>query len=245
MPVYQKFVQAAKSLDPRYVVMVTPSRWFAGGAGSMSTARDAFGHAHARNSSTIPDATEAFPGMDIPGWRLDTSFGIARIDGPCNVQTIETWGARKAPLRASSNAYKVLVRCNTGVSILEKVGPAGSMWVNRSSQGISEREAVRPRERLTAARPRQRNAEACRTSIQNEGESWIARADIPRNEEWIDQWKVLLGRAYGERGAFPYWITSSPILGPGTACTETYLVIDRFDNEAKAKVSRVTSAPDL
>jgi len=71
----------------------------------------------------------------------------------------------------------------------------------------------------------------------SEGDSWIARADIPRNQEWIDQWKVILGLAYGERGAFPYWITSSPeILGPGTACTETYLVIDRFDNEARAKV---------
>jgi site-specific DNA-methyltransferase (adenine-specific) len=48
---------------------------------------------------------------------------------------------------------------------------------------------------------------------------------------------VILGLAYGERGSFPYWITSEPdILGPGTACTETYLVIDRFDSENEAKL---------
>jgi site-specific DNA-methyltransferase (adenine-specific) len=71
----------------------------------------------------------------------------------------------------------------------------------------------------------------------SEGDSWIARADIPRNEDWVDQWKVILGLAYGERGPFPYWITADPeILGPGTACTETYLVIDRFDTEEEAKV---------
>jgi site-specific DNA-methyltransferase (adenine-specific) len=33
MPIYQEFVKAAKSLEPRFVVMVTPSRWFAGGRG--------------------------------------------------------------------------------------------------------------------------------------------------------------------------------------------------------------------
>jgi site-specific DNA-methyltransferase (adenine-specific) len=34
MPVYQKFAcSQRKSLEPRYVVMVTPSRWFAGGRG--------------------------------------------------------------------------------------------------------------------------------------------------------------------------------------------------------------------
>jgi site-specific DNA-methyltransferase (adenine-specific) len=63
----------------------------------------------------------------------------------------------------------------------------------------------------------------------------MERSALPRNADWADDWKVLLGLAYGERGSFPYWITAQPIiLGPGTACTETYLVIDRFETEAEA-----------
>ena len=38
MPINQKLAQAAKALEPRYIVMVTPSRWFAGGRGLYGSA---------------------------------------------------------------------------------------------------------------------------------------------------------------------------------------------------------------
>jgi site-specific DNA-methyltransferase (adenine-specific) len=122
-----------------------------------------------------------------------------------------------------------------GVSILEKVWPDGvqddNLAVHVSPiQPFGLRTDFRGKETAKGLK----NPVKLRTS---EGDSFIARAELPRNDAWVDQWKVILGRAYGERGSFPYWITGDPmILEPGTACTETYLVINRFNSEKKAKL---------
>lgn len=72
--------------------------------------------------------------------------------------------------------------------------------------------------------------------IRNGGETFIERAEVPRNDAWIDEWKVLLGAAYGAGDSFPHQIYNHPIIaGPGTACTETYLVIDRFKSNVEAE----------
>jgi site-specific DNA-methyltransferase (adenine-specific) len=234
MPIYQKFIQAAKSLDPRYVVMVTPSRWFAGGRGLDAFRSEMLTDSRLRELVDFPDATDVFPGMDISGG-VSYSLWDRSHDGPCNVQTF-SGGVSSGVVARRLDAYGVFVRYNTGVSTLENVWPNGVEVGKSLAVKVSPTQpfGLRTSYRGAPAAKGLKNPVVLRSS---EGESWIARADVPRNDAWIDQWKVILGLAYGERGPFPYWITSTPeILGPGTACTETYLVIDRFDSEAMARL---------
>lgn len=231
MPIYHKFVEAAKSLDPRFVVMVTPSRWFAGGRGLDDFRSEMLRDKRMRVMVDFPDAAEAFPGVDIGGG-ISYFLWDAQHKGGCRVQTISK-GIIDEPTVRSLGTYKVFVRYNTGVSILEKVWPGGI-------SGPTLAEKVSPTQPF-GLRTNVRGAETAKglkkpvTLWSSAGVSYIERSEIPRNDEWIDQWKVILGLAYGERGAFPYWITAAPqILGPKTAVTETYLVIDRFQNEATA-----------
>jgi site-specific DNA-methyltransferase (adenine-specific) len=234
MPIYQKFVQTAKSLDPRYVVMVTPSRWFAGGRGLDEYRSEMLSDTHLRELVDFPDATDVFPGLDISGG-VSYFLWDRSHDGPCNVQTF-IGGVSSGVVSRRLDAYNVFVRYNTGVSILEKVWPKGVDVGKSLAVKVSPTQPFGLRTSYRGA-PTAKGLKKPVVLRSSEGESWIARADVPRNDVWIDQWKVILGLAYGERGAFPYWITSSPeILGPGTVCTETYLVIDRFDSKAKAKV---------
>jgi site-specific DNA-methyltransferase (adenine-specific) len=66
--------------------------------------------------------------------------------------------------------------------------------------------------------------------------SWVSRADIHQNVEWIDDWKVLMTAVQGTSAAVETRFLSNPIIaGPGEACTETYLVAGRFSSKRSSQ----------
>jgi site-specific DNA-methyltransferase (adenine-specific) len=235
MPIYQKFVQAAKSLDPRYVVMVTPSRWFAGGRGLDEYRSEMLADKRMRALVDFPDAAEAFPGTQIKGGVSFFLWDYSWND-TCEVTTIHGGGPTSPPMKRYLSAYDVLVRRNEAVPILDKV-----LKLNAKDSFGNLAAKVSPIQPFSI-RTNFRGAETSKGMkwpvrlIGNGGETFIERSEVPRNDVWIDEWKVLLGRAYGAGDSFPHQIFNYPIIaGPGTACTETYLVISRFKKEFEAK----------
>lgn len=234
MPIYQKFVQAAKSLEPRYLVMITPSRWFAGGRGLEDYRNEMLNDHRLRSLVDYPDASEVFPGTQIKGgvsyflWDRDW-------DGPCEVLNVEAGHATGPATSRYLDAYDILVRQNAALPILEKVLTVNEQdGYGNLAKHVS---AIQP----FSIRTNFRGAETKRglkdpvELIGNGGSTYISRSSVPRNEEWVDEWKVLLGRAYGAGDSFPHQIYNYPIVaGPGTACTETYLVINHYKSERSA-----------
>jgi hypothetical protein len=235
MPIYQQFVKAAKSLDPRFLVMVTPSRWFAGGRGLDDYRSEMLADKRMRKLVDFPDATEAFPGTQIKGgvsyFLWDNAWNEA-----CEVTTIHGGKPTSPPMKRFLGSYDVVVRRNEAVPILEKV-----LKVNLKdgfgtlSSKVSPIQPFSIRTNFRGAETPKGLKNAVRL-IGNGGETYIARTEVPRNDAWVDEWKVLLGRAYGAGDGFPHQIYNQPIIaGPGTACTETYLVISRFKKQGEAK----------
>ena len=234
MPIYQEFVRAAKKLDPKFVVMVTPSRWFAGGRGLDEFRSEMLTDRRIRILSDFPDAREVFPGTQIEG---GVSFFLwdSSWSGSCQVATYEGGKPSSPPSERFLDAYDIHVRRNEAVPILEKVlrlnakERLGNLSSKVSSiQPFSIRTNFRGVEKKTGM-------EEPILLIGNKSETYIERKEIPRNDSWVDDWKVLLGRAYGAGGNFPIKVYNQPIVaGPGTACTETYLVISRFGTEVEA-----------
>ncbi len=118
MPIYQKFVRGAKELAPRYLIMVTPSRWFAGGRGLEDFRQEMLADRRIRVLADFPDSREVFAGVDIAG---GVSFFMwdAAWNGRCTVTTT-VGGVTRPSLERLLNQHDVLVRYNEAIPILEK-----------------------------------------------------------------------------------------------------------------------------
>lgn len=230
-PIYQHFVEKAIDLNPRYVVMITPSRWFAGGKGLDKYRARMLADRRMKTLVDYPKLYDAFPGVKIRGgvsyflWQRDYS-------GPCTVQTM--WDGKPVgePAARYLDEFDVLVRRNEAVSILEKVRAKQEPTLD-----------ARVSSRKPFGFPTNHHGVVKKDKLQNpvkfygsQKVSWIERSTIQQNDAWVDDWKVLMTRVQGTSAAVETMFLGKPIVaGPGTACSETYLVAGRFDASSDAK----------
>ncbi len=229
-PIYHQFVVQAKQLEPRYLVMVTPSRWFSGGMGLTEFRKSMLSDKRMRRIVDYPKLYECFPGVKIRGG-ISYSMWDRDYNGPCEVQTIWDGKPTGPAVARYLDAYDILVRRNEAVPILEKVRAKGEPTLDArvSSQkpfGLATN---------FKAKPTNAGMRAPVKLFANQRIAWAERADIPINSGWIDEWKVLMTRIQGTSAAVETKFLSKPIIAePGTACTETYLVAGHFKSEMEA-----------
>lgn len=223
IPLYHEFVQRAKKLNPRFLTMIIPSRWFSGGKGLDDFRDEMLRDNRLRKIVDYPDSTECFPGVDISGgicyflWERDSR-------GDCEVTTII--GGKASTMRRPLLEERVagFVRYNEAVPILHKVRKK-----NEESFGklVSREKPFGIRTYFKAYKKDRFSGSVRFYTYGNVG--YIKRSQIPQNVDWVDKHKVFISMAYGERIASSYWVTGKPFLGsPGTCCSETYLVIGPF-----------------
>lgn len=235
-PIYHLFVEQAKKLNPRYLTMIIPSRWFAGGKG-LDGFRDTMLHDH-RISHLVdyPKLYDGFPGVKIRGG-VSYFLWEREHNGPCSVQTMWDGEPLGPPMKRRLDAYDVLVRRNEAVSILEKV--RAYRVGGKPEPTLDERISTGKPFGLRTFYHGLKSPEDLKCPVKLYGSqriSWVDRSDIKQNLEWIDNWKVLMTAVQGTSAAVETKFLSNPIIaGPGEACTETYLVAGRFDNEKSAR----------
>lgn len=120
-PIYQLFVEQAKKLEPRYLSMIIPARWFAGGKGLDEFREAMLGDNRLRSIDDYLSASDVFPGVGLKGgvcyflWNRDNS-------GPCQVAThFKDWPVSTASRPLLEKGADIFIRFNEGLSILKKV----------------------------------------------------------------------------------------------------------------------------
>ncbi len=234
-PIYNLFVDAALALEPRYAVMITPSRWFSGGKG-LDDFRDRMLRDHRFVKLVdFPQLYDVLPGVKIRGGVSYWLWGRDHDRG-CEVVTMIGNEVVGQPVVRKLDAYDVLVRRNEAVRILDKV--TGYRVRGKPEANLGGQVSARRPFGLTNQRGKS-TATGVKNPVLiygNQITSYLPRTAITNNADWIDVWKVLLVKAHGTSGRDDVTILGEPVVaGPGSACTETYLVIGVCASEDEAR----------
>ena len=243
-PIYQLFVEQAKNLNPRYLTMVIPSRWFAGGKGLDEFRESMLTDDRIRSIDDHLSAADVFPGVGLKGgicyflWDQDNP-------GTCRVTThFKDWPSSTATRPLLAEGADIFIRFNEGLSVLKKVvAVETNQFVSltlpeykRFDRLVSSR---KPFGLETTFKGKVTKGIDDVLVYQNGGIGYTPRSSITTGTDLIDKWKIYIGRAApgtGNKDTYPHKIISTPFIGePGSISSETYLCIGPFDSKSEAK----------
>ena len=228
-PIYHLFVEQAKKLHPRYLTMIIPSRWFAGGKGLDEFRKMMLNDRHIKALVDYEDANDCFPGVDIAGgvcfflWSKD-------YNGDCEVTNIKA-GKERTNMR-KLNEFDTFIRDREAVGIIHKV------------QGYKENNmaSIVSRSKPFGLRTFVRPMESGDISLRwQNGEGPYKSTEITTGREMIDKWKVITSYVGYDHAGNPgkdgkrRVLSRIDMIGPNTICTETYLVIGAFETKEEAE----------
>ena len=229
-PIYQHFVEQAKKLNPRYLSLIIPSRWFSGGKGLDQFRDQMISDTRIRVLHDFLNASDCFgTGVEVKGgvcyflWDRDNK-------GPCDIYTHSHEGIISEATRyLKIGDNDVFIRRNEAVTILEKVqkqneSSFASLVSSRKPFGLPTNFVGHKNKMSGDYELLQRGAKA-----------FVHPNELIRNTNWVDKYKVFITKAYNAGDEYPHQILNRPLIGsPGTCCTETYLVIGPFETEETA-----------
>lgn len=228
-PIYQLFVEQAKKLNPRYLTMIIPARWYSGGKGL-----DGF-RAHMLNDKSIrrlvdfTNSADCFPGVDVAGG-ICYFLWDRRNPGICKYTN--NYNGKSTTIEKSLNEYATFIRYPIADGIIAKVKALheetmDSMVTTRKPFGLA-----------TNIEPMK---EGSLTLRYNKGSGKYQRSAIKIGLEYIDKWKVMISYLSAEHAGQPdkngqfKVLSTMEILPPQHICTETYLLAGWFDTEDEAQ----------
>lgn len=235
-PVYQLFVEQAIQANPRYVLMITPSRWFTGGLGLDAYRDRMIADRRLRAIVDNPKVLDCFPGVEIMGGVSYFLWDRAH-NGDCEFTTRVGRKPVSTAIRDLREGDGVLLRDNRAASVIAKVA---------SKMRRSMEDEFGPQVPF-GLRTNYRNAKVkhFRNAIPvifGTKIGYVRSEQLDRNHAWVGRWKVLIPMAYNggqqvdDDGVVMQTVLGEPVaLAPGSACTQTYFIAGMFDTRKETE----------
>ena len=232
--IYHLFVMQAMKLQPRYLSMIIPARWYTNGKGKgIDEFRDLMLNCNQiSNLVDFANSADCFPGVTIAGgvcyflWERD-------YKGKCKVINKTTQTETTADRYLGE--FNILVRNNIAINIIEKLHLNDTSTFSRQ---------VKPRSYFsifsTARGTENRTLTDDVILLSSSGKGFYQRQKASDRDNIIDKYKVIItyamsgGNKPTSEGNYQV-ISSLQILQPNEVCSETYLILGVYDNEEQAQ----------
>ncbi|HAR20140.1 MAG TPA: restriction endonuclease [Cytophagales bacterium] len=224
-PLYHKFIQQAKKLNPKYLTMIIPDRWFAGGKGLNEFRDEMLNDKRFRKIVDYTCASDAFPGADVPG-------GVCYFlwDNNYNGETeIEVRNGNQIDIsKRYLNEFDTFIRYSTAADVIKKVRIHSKSFM---SEQVSSR---KPFGLATNERPKTKGDLMLKY--------YGGYGSYPSNlitvgNDLIPLWKVITSKTSYDHAGQPdkegkrRVFSTLEILKPNEICTETYIIVGSFKSE--------------
>ena len=243
-PIYHKFVTQAKKLNPRYLSMIIPSRWFAGGKGLDAFRKEMLEDDRMLELHDFPIGADCFPGTRIAGGVCYFLWNREK-HGECKVYSHsgdEIVSVMERPL-LEKNA-DTFIRINEAIPILRKVQafnePSFSTIVSaRKPFGLPSDFINNPAKYdlpPISKEPVKDGITIIGTYKYKTVERYVDRTyPFPTGSGMIGKYKVYVSQVL-DNGFDWTKERLNPFLGePNTACTETFLCIGEYNDRETAE----------
>ena len=229
MPIYQYFVMQSLKLNPKYLTMIIPSRWFVGGKGLDLFRNQMLTNTHIKELHDYIRASDCFPGVEIKGgvcyflWDKD-------YNGDCQINTYKdnTLSSKMTRPLLEENA-DTFIRYNEAISILRKVN---NKSLKRFSSLVSSRNPFGFASNYSDFVLK--SNDTVKTISMNQKENYVKISEVKKGFENLNCFKIFVAKAVGS-GDMRTDKLNPFIVGPNTICTETYLSISPFSNQKEAE----------
>ena len=233
-PIYNLFVEQAIKLESRYLVMIIPSRWFAGGMGLDEFRTKMMNDKHITKIVDFTNAKDCFPQNSISGGVCYFLRENEKVDS-CEFINIHTKGTSisKRPL----NEFSILVRYNESVSIIRKVIGANEELL---SSTISPLMPFGLSTNYRGTRNRENKEQLVLHA--SDGITYINKGEISAGHSLVNKYKILISKTSAEHagepgkdGTFKILTASLKVIEPNEVCTHSYFIIGSFNKKKVAE----------
>lgn len=241
-PIYHLFIEQAKKLNPTYIDMIVPSRWFTGGKGLDKFRENMLNDDRLKIIHDFPNASECFPGVEIKGG-VNYFLWDKNHHGDCEINTHKEGKIISSMVRPlKEKDCDIFIRNNNLISIYSKVkkkkeesfstivstrkpyGLTGDFFKDTYKYGLPS----------VADRPYTHGITIYGLENLKRVKKYAPNNYPLPSKKNIDKYKIFMAESYGsgEFGELP----AEFIIGkPKDACTETFLEVGSFDNIDEAK----------